>query len=139
MSEYTIELLPLVPLPKVTREEFDAIDCSKCGQCCEVIWHPEPLQVAQAIGRNSDFMKSSPEIIREQIKFELWFGELEPTDTVNAWGQRAYHCPSWNKETKLCENYEWRPLACSEYPYNEPVLDHLECTFRVEIIDKEES
>ncbi len=35
----------------VTREEFNRIECNRCGVCCERIHMPSPLVLAQEIGR----------------------------------------------------------------------------------------
>ena len=37
-------------IPLVTREEFDRIECNRCGVCCERIHQPSPLVLAQEIG-----------------------------------------------------------------------------------------
>jgi Fe-S-cluster containining protein len=129
--------------PKVTRAEFDQIECNRCGACCTKLWLPGPLKMAEFLAAGSAVQDPSPDWVEENDRFIAWLSALEPTGKVDLMARDgATHQYSCSRFTHLddgsgfCTAYEDRPSACRGFPYGEPVRgeDFKDCSYYVDIV-----
>lgn len=73
------DVLPV--LPRVTRAEFEAITCNRCGACCESLWLPSNII-------------DHPEVYTfpDQEKMDVWLKALLPTGKPDHDGYRELRC-----------------------------------------------
>ena len=131
--------------PKVTRAEFDRIECNRCGACCTKLWLPSPEELAEFITLRDKIKDPSPEWLAENDRMILWIEKLEPTGVVarspNPDGStHQYRCSRFVHDENgvgYCNEYELRPAACRGFPYGKPVHapDFEECSWTVDIIE----
>lgn len=141
-------------IPLVTIAEFEAIECNRCGQCCEGYFAPSPLEIAAIMGRYADAAVGSAELYFAGgdaayapvpgwtgYKADLmWFAAMAPLDGQPAprWGKRQrYSCAHFARDADglgACTVYARRPWVCWAFPYNEPASGFPGCTWEVEII-----
>ena len=141
----------------VDQEGFDAIECSRCGQCCENVllshehatepdeegrvgwWHYRgPLGWLEYYaywmaerGRVNGFGSAEGDDM-------LWFGQLEPfQDEEGRWRYRCGHFSRDQEGVGVCGIYEKRPRICEDFPYGKPVSGYDQCTWNVELLDFE--
>lgn len=119
-------------LPSLSRAEFDAIECNRCGDCCEGFYLP-PRDTLNSwafdyrVGGNSEDLKTAD-----------WFSHVHPTGKVSSDGSRPqYRCDYFvrdDSEHGTCTAYDKRPTVCSSFPYGEPVGPEFpRCSWRVTI------
>jgi Fe-S-cluster containining protein len=131
--------------PKVTREEFEQIECNRCGACCEKLWLPSPLRLAEFLSAAESVINPSPEWQLENERFIAWLSALEPTGKVKRWASEEdeathqYCCTRFERDASgagFCTAYEDRPQACRNFPNGEPVWAEgfEECSYNVEIV-----
>ena len=58
--------------PKVTRGEFEQIECNRCGACCTKLWLPSPLKLAQFLSARESAVDPTPEWLLENDRFIAW-------------------------------------------------------------------
>lgn len=126
-------------IPVVTQEEFDAIQCNRCGICCTQLWQPGPLEIAALMGRMAHGEFSYP----DNDKMIDWWSHLEPTGERSNWetgNTHQYSCDYFQPGADglgRCTNYENRPHVCSNFPYGKPVMDIPECSWFVRMKEEE--
>lgn len=145
-------------LPVVTQEEFNAITCNRCGDCCEAFYQPSPLDIAIDLGKFAKRKQSvdyygfdalilvygwSQDDIDDYIDYEKrsrWYSDLEPNDTPsyvyhNEYRQQ-YKCHRFkriNIDEGLCTAHEDRPNVCRNFPYGKPAgKEFPRCSWRFE-------
>lgn len=89
------------------------VTCS--GHCCEQFWLPySPEKIHEMAKDNNIVMNENPkemELISEMIILLK-----EPDDGL----QYMYTCKHFNKQTRLCMNYDNRPNVCRNHPSGQP-------------------
>ena len=114
--------------PRVTRGEFEQIECNRCGACCTKLWLPSPLKLAQFLSARESAVDPTPEWLIENDRFIAWLSALEPTGKVDERGSEdethQYCCSRFVRledGSGFCTAYEDRPSACRGFPYGRPV------------------
>ncbi len=121
---------------QVTQEEFDKIECNRCGQCCEGFWLSSPLALATHLESITD------------PKYWDWLNHIEPTGKVSddfsantlfdGLHRTQYRCTYFKRDTNglgMCTNYKNRPDVCKEFPYGKPTTGFVGCSWDVEIVE----
>ena len=133
--------------PKVTQAEFDQLACNNCGACCEILWLPGPLEMAQFLSAGESARDATPEWRLENERFIRWLSALEPTGRVMDAAEASdegythqYRCSRFKRRedgSGYCSAYEDRPSACRGFPYGQPVrAEGFEaCSWNVEIVE----
>src|ERR1700724_2737468 len=80
--QYTLPASNMSTRRKVTRAEFDQIACNNCGACCETLWLPGPLKLAEYLGVGASSSTPSAGWRLENERFIAWLSALEPTGKV---------------------------------------------------------
>lgn len=120
-------------IPVVTQEEFDAITCNRCGDCCESLWFDAVAYIDAVHDVDRDHHYPDPE------KMSSWLKQLRRIDLEeNYFGQWHFSCPRFTRDVDglgVCTTYEERPHPCSMFPYGRPqVADEIpNCSWRVQI------
>jgi Fe-S-cluster containining protein len=138
-------------IPVVTREEFNRIECNRCGVCCERIRQPSPLVLAQEIGCYALDRARWPQEAIEAMGLEDamldrerlidWWSEFIPVARVEEEGkllQYEYRCARFVRLPDgrgFCTAYEERPSTCRMFPNGRPMNDIPECSWNVRIAD----
>jgi Fe-S-cluster containining protein len=138
-------------IPLVTREEFNRIECNRCGVCCERIHMPGPLVLAQEIGRYAiDRAAWSPEALEalgledamlDRERLIDWWSQFTPVARVEEEGkplQYQYRCARFYRDLEgagCCTAYDDRPSTCRAFPNGRPMNAIPECSWNVRIID----
>lgn len=133
----------------VDQPTFDAIECSRCGQCCEAITFPPEFAERDDKDRFGWWLHRGPLGWLELYGYYggangrfgpqddmLWFGQLTPS--VDNEGHYRYSCGFFEREPDglgVCTIYADRPRMCSDFPYGRPVNSYPDCTWNVELID----
>jgi Fe-S-cluster containining protein len=93
---------------------------SNCdGRCCAVFYLPVNHYEA---GRWPYFSEGE-QIAGMVVSLTPVAAELRRVRFGIPYPFRAYHaytCVHWDEDTRLCREYETRPLMCSEFPYDSP-------------------
>ena len=121
----------------VTREEFERIECNRCGACCEVVWQPSPMAMAVLLGRN---------VVPGDML--AWWSDLQPIEatgpnTDDRSGRlQKYRCLRFARDVDgigTCTQYEARPVACRTFPDGAPVHapGFEACSWNVTIADED--
>lgn len=85
---------------------FEKIDCLECANCCKTT---SPIFRDVDIKRISKKRKvSEAEFVRDYLKLDL----------DNDWVLKSSPCP-FLLDDNSCGIYDYRPLACSEYPHTD--------------------
>ncbi len=133
----------------VDQPTFDAIECNRCGACCERFpvgadrtdergfWrHHGPLGwlelYAYYYARDREVDHFAP------MDSMLFFGQLTPS--IREDGTYVYSCGHFDRDDEglgVCTVYDERPAMCSEFPYGKPIHAFTECAWNVELIDFE--
>lgn len=136
------------PLRVIDQEGFDAIECNRCGACCEAFlmgtdigergfWqHSGPLGWLELYAYWS--AQDRPSDHFAPMDAMLFYGQLEPT--LGADGVYRYKCGHFERDAEglgNCTVYDQRPTMCSKYPYGEPVHEFADCSWNVELIEYE--
>jgi len=133
---------------KVTRTEFEQIDCNNCGACCETLWLPGPVKLAEFLTAAGATPEASPAWRLENDRFIAWLSALEPTGKILEPSQardegftHQYCCSRFQRRedgSGFCSAYEDRPDACRGFPYGKPVTaEGFEaCSWNVEIVEE---
>ena len=115
------------PLPRaVSRDQFTALVCNRCGACCDDIpaqWAPHELVV-----RAGD-----PAIDPEQRRF--LGGLVAVGRSAGGW---RYACRHFRRDADglgVCDIYEARPAVCRWFPGGNVVRSWSQCAWYVEIRD----
>lgn len=163
MHPFDLPVLPEDQLPVVTQEEFNQIECNRCGECCEGLHFQSPLRNIFIYGgeqsyivrflreRNKGFNDYDlveagwkPDEVKRCIANLDWFEHLEAmgpnieTDDPTGNNQR-YRCTYFKRQESdglgFCTIHERRPNICRNYPYGNPVVtdDLPHCSYRVKI------
>jgi Fe-S-cluster containining protein len=110
-------------------------DCSRCGDCCDVI----PLQftkkdVAAGKSQSREFIiKHWHRISREEAAKRI--------PTMGYKGTRFYRCDKWDSATRLCTVQDEKPPVCRDFPWygDTPEPDRLRhfprCSFWADVPD----
>ena len=112
--------------PIVSVEEYRAIQCNRCGVCCEDIRamsSPQQLQ-AEAIDPATD---------PERRRFLSGLDAVGPVD--GAWRYRCRHFTRDADGLGLCTIHETRPSICRGFPYGHIVRSWPQCAWNVEVRD----
>ncbi len=132
----------------VDQPTFDAIECNRCGVCCEGFpldadsdehgfwnyhgplgWLELYAYYARDGGEVDHFAPMDP---------MLFFGQLIPS--LGGDGVYRYKCGYFERDGDglgVCTAYNGRPAMCSEFPYGRPMPAFVECAWNVELIDFE--
>ena len=133
---------------KVTPAEFEQIACNNCGACCETLWLPGPLKLAEFLTAAGAAPKASPAWRLENDRFIAWLSALEPTgktlepmQALDEGFTQQYCCSRFHRRedgSGFCAAYENRPDACRGFPYGKPVTaEGFEaCSWNVEIVEE---
>jgi Fe-S-cluster containining protein len=131
--------------PRVTQAEFDQIECNRCGACCEKLWSPGPLKLAEFLGARATVTDPGADWLLENDRFIAWLSALVPTGKVKH-GYDAddtethqYRCTRFVRledGAGFCTAYDDRPSACRGFPYDRPVHapEFEACSYNVEIV-----
>ena len=101
-----------------SKEKFN-FSCTKCGKCCENRG-PVPLILADIAlwAKNKVIANFMPYLQLYKTPYGLDL-VLAKSDTISSDEKKApadQACPLYNKETKMCNSYAFRPLSCRTYP-----------------------
>lgn len=135
----------------VTREEFNRIECNRCGVCCERIHMPSPLVLAQEIGRYAldrarwpreaiDAMGLEDAMLDRERLID-WWSQFIPVARVEEPGkplQYQYRCSRFYRDFEgagSCTAYDDRPSTCRNFPNGRPMTAIAECSWNVQIVD----
>jgi Fe-S-cluster containining protein len=130
---------------RVTQGEFEAIECNRCGACCEPLWLPSPLLLVEAAASPLP-AGAAPERAVEHERFVAWLHVLQPTGRVEADAKpgatHEYHCGRLQRDAyglSFCTAYEDRPSVCRDFPYGKPVNpeEYPDCSWNVDIFSLE--
>ena len=153
-----------IPLRVVTRAEFDAIECNRCGECCERfylstagegwLWwnYTGPLGFLELwcyrLAHGADTGVAAQEFHAPQIPNDpspmlsalMWYGQLTPErddaeDGVERWRYSCGHFTRDDDGNGVCGIYETRPLTCSALPYGHPQTTWAACSWNVGLIE----
>lgn len=132
----------------VTQAEFDAIECNRCGRCCQRLFHPGSLGLAMHLGANwavhvsgySDEQLIAVGWTQERIvnerRWASWIGDLVPSGEVEiSTSNRVYSCSRY-QDGVGCTRYEERPDVCRDFPYGHPILSEPECSWYVNVVEE---
>ena len=147
--------------PVVTRAEFAALTCNRCGDCCERFSLPlTPLSFIVDGGLDrwtrqaleDRYTREAQEAARRLL---LWLAELEPLPEAEQRfeslafrnnRQSIFRCARFVRESPSqghCSIYEHRPDVCRNFPVNFPngsgvdpenLYEH--CAFNVDVVDE---
>ena len=116
----------LVLIPVVTPEQYRAIECNRCGVCCEDIRSASsPAEMAVQI--------ADPATEADRRRF---LSGLIPVSQVEA-GWR-YRCTHFGRDVNglgTCGIHQTRPDVCRGFPYGRVVRSWRECSWFVEVRD----
>ena len=127
--------------PLVTIEEFERIECNRCGECCERFTYLAPIEVALVTGWYARFDPAEYDM-REHELWLAWTSHIAPVEGAeigtNARGERVtqYACDRFARDAAglgLCTAYNERPEACRSFPNNRP-SNFEGCSWNVDII-----
>lgn len=104
------------------------------GSCCEAFYLPIDKQTLAKWRFNPESIPEkfkSPDV-RKVVDMILPLGRYS-TSPANGGvpdenGNWYYTCKWFDKETKNCTNYKYRPLMCSAYPYQNK-CEYKGCTY----------
>ncbi|MDH4202385.1 MAG: YkgJ family cysteine cluster protein [Phycisphaerae bacterium] len=102
LSDEEIDLLVF----KIADEVGSAIDCTRCGRCCQKL---KPMCSEQDQQRLAAGLSITAEQLREQ------YLEYDESDDEPGWRMKKSPCPFLRD--KKCMVYEHRPDNCRGYPY----------------------
>jgi len=124
-GQMLLELSPrLKPAPSVTVDEYRAIECNRCGACCEdltVLHSPDELSALMAGGT----------LDADRQAFYSGLVPVEPL--VKGW---RYRCRHFTRETDglgTCTIRDHRPQICRDYPDGVVVRRWSQCAWYVQI------
>lgn len=140
----------MIPPPRsVTPDEFAAIECNRCGDCCEAFTLPSPLQMALrgyldlddpviTWARSLHPDRRCVDVSRRERAVTIeWIGSLIPLDGgPHAPGEILYRCPAFRRlspDQGECQRYGRRPFACRDFPNGHSVLVYDRCAWAVQI------
>jgi Fe-S-cluster containining protein len=126
---------------KLTRGQFDQLECNRCGACCEKLLLPSPLKLVEALGARAREEIRGDEWNSENQRFIAWLSDLEPTGhEVNSGdgSLHEYRCKRFRRledGSGFCSAHDQRPNLCREFPYGRPVDpdEYPDCSWNVEI------
>lgn len=88
-------------------EVFEEIDCLKCGNCCKT---------TSPIFREIDIKRISKKLKMKAVNFIDFYLKL---DNDGDYVLQVAPCPFLDAEDNTCSIYDFRPVACSEYPHTD--------------------
>lgn len=93
------------------------------GSCCERFFLP--LKPDEVWSYYEEYLRGEREDKHADIK--LIGPMVIPLDDEGLDGEDAkrgfwYTCKHWDKDTRLCKIYEFRPKMCRDYPYISPCV-----------------
>ena len=108
---------------KLHKNEFDNLDCLACANCCKT---------TSPIFRDSDIKRISKKLRMKEIQFINTYLNM---DKENDFVLKKSPC-AFLDSNNSCEIYEFRPLACREYPHTNRKNMHqiLDLTIRNSLI-----
>ncbi|HIP37680.1 MAG TPA: YkgJ family cysteine cluster protein [Crocinitomix sp.] len=86
-------------------ETFNKIDCLECANCCKT---------TSPIFRDRDIERLSKHLKIKTVEFIDLYLKI---DTDNDYVLKRAPCPFLWLDDNKCSVYEYRPLACREYPH----------------------
>jgi len=112
--------------PSVTVDEYRAIECNRCGVCCEDIPAPfSPDELAALLAGGT-----------LEADRQRFYSGLEPVETlVKGWRYRCVHFARDPDGHGCCTIHEQRPQVCRGYPYGGVVRRWSQCAWYVQIRD----
>lgn len=135
--------------PLVTEEEFAALECNRCGECCEGFFFQTPIGLADLIGRHAiweKYRKAGGEYLGfETMEQEIrWYSHFEPLEGQLAPRRSAentfrYRCDRFARDADgvgICTAYADRPRTCIDFPYGKPIHGFDNCVWAVDISDR---
>ncbi|MGH2583419.1 MAG: YkgJ family cysteine cluster protein [Dehalococcoidia bacterium] len=115
------------PPPRVVSpEEYRAIACNRCGDCCEDIRATEPPEALDAL---ADDPRTDPERRR------LLAGLIPVGPVLGGWRYRCRHFSRDAAGLGLCGIHDSRPAVCRWFPGGRTIRSWPRCAWYVEIRD----
>ncbi len=127
----------------VDQQAYDALECNRCGACCELFYPSlsgEPLDLIVEYGKAEanclESMEGHPEW--STFKTMMWYGEMQPIRGKHSWG---YSCGQFSRDINglgVCGIQDDKPVMCNNFPNGLQILvEHYpKCTWaQVELID----
>jgi Fe-S-cluster containining protein len=119
----------------IDQEAFDAVECNRCGHCCEQIVLPDR---EHCLGHLAAGGKSFDRVWLDQLTY-VGPCEQEMTDE-EVFGKRLlFKCSHLRHEedgTTTCVIYAERPMICRDFPYGHPVDHYPGCVWLPEELAK---
>ena len=149
MTAFILERLKAA-MPVVDQVAFDAIECNRCGSCCEGFFLSDPqwkelgpigtgpigMLVHREYWRAHGLVDYEMDFDSDPRKSMFWLGGLEPwQDEEERW---RYRCPHFERDEEglgVCGIWPERPEVCSDFPYGKPQTFWPECSWAVELLD----
>lgn len=99
---------------KTTDKVWSAVDCTKCGRCCEEL---KPTLSDKDQEKLADYLKMSVLQLREN------YLDVDDSHDEPEWHIKGTPCPFL--ENNKCTVYDARPQNCCDYPYlHKPDFTH---------------
>lgn len=117
----------VAPQP-VTRAEYAAISCNRCGRCCEDIPAPESPEDMAAIA-------GDPAVDDDVRAFAAGLVPVRPV--AGGWSYRCRHFGPGLDGAATCQIYDRRPSICRRFP-DTAVRRWMECAWYVRVEDDSE-
>lgn len=118
--------------------EFAAIQCNRCGVCCEALYldysPARKLWQINQSDRHFEGMTHMESVRDAQMVADM----LEPTGEVSHEGRHIYRCTYFKRDDAglgVCTVYDKRPRMCSRFPYGKPAT-FKGCTWNVHLVHR---
>lgn len=120
----------------VSRAEFGAIECNRCGACCTRFHLDDDprraLERELALGRRPQ----ADVHVRDLETIAAMAERLEDDPGGGAW----YRCRHFHWEEDglgACTIHQHRPQMCRGFPYGQPVPDIPTCSWNVRLVHRQ--
>ena len=118
----------LQPPPLVSPEQYRALECNRCGLCCEDIPVPLPPPDVAVLAEHE---ATNPD-------WRTFLSGLEPVEQVtDGWRYRCRHFTRDASGLGLCAIHATRPDVCRGFPYSQVVRRWRECAWYVQVVDSD--
>lgn len=137
-----------------TLESSTVTECSRCGQCCELIILSFPQTDALADPTIDERQREwivrelvplSPREVTERFPWQSTTARVRHADgTLSSDYPNFYTCVNYDPDSRLCTRYEDRPPGCRGFPFygmppDPKVRLPPRCSFRADVGQKVES